>query len=189
MADDSGFGGAAGGLLSAPGDIFNTIYGISQLISGNKHQKNLLENRPQYNIDPNILYNQQLAGQTASEGLSTSAKNFYAENIDRGLGSSIQAGLASGQGLGVINQIYGQSNDAFRNLLAMDAQQKLDNQSALMGANKDLRDERLRSFDYNESQPWNLRYGQAVNQTNSGASNLTSGLKGLGSDALTLLLG
>jgi len=162
-------------------DLFKTFYGLGQMIHGNKKLNELEQNRPVYEVDPNIQYNQQFAGQLASQGLPSSAKNWYTDSIERGLGSTIQAGLASGQGLGNITNAFGSANDSFRNLLAMDAEQKMKNSQLLLDANKDLRDENLRAFDYNEAQKYGDAYKRYSQQTNSGAQNLYGGGNGLGS--------
>jgi len=80
-------------------NLFKIFYGLGQTISGNKKLNDLEKNRPVYNADPNILYNQQLAGKMASEGIPASAKNWYTDSIERGLGSTIQAAKDTGQGL------------------------------------------------------------------------------------------
>lgn len=162
-------------------DLFKLFYGVGQTVSGNKKLNQLEENRPQYLIDPNIQYNQQLAGQIASQGIPDSAKNWYTDSIERGLGSTINASLASGQGLGQITNAFGAANDSFRNLLAMDAEQKRKNQELLMQSGRELRDENLRAFDYNQAQPYADKYARYSAQTNSGATNIYGAGQGLGS--------
>ncbi len=172
-----------GAIIGGATDLFKTFYGLGQMISGNKKLNELEANRPQYQVDPNILYNQQLAGQMASEGLPSSAKNWYTDSIERGLGSTIQAAKDTGQGLGSITNAFGSANDSFRNLLAMDAESKMAKQQLLMGAKRELRDENLRAWDINQNIPFQQKYSRYTNQTNAGAQNLFGGGMGLGADA------
>ena len=167
--------------ISTATDLFKLFYGVGQTISGNKKLNNLEDNRPIYNVDPSIKYNQQLAGQIASQGIPDSAKNWYTDSIERGLGSTINAGLSSGQGLGQITNAFGAANNSFRDLLAQDAMMKQKNQQILMEANKDLRDENLRAFDWNSAQKYADSYKRYSDQTNAGAQNIYGGGQGLGS--------
>ncbi len=172
--------------IGAGSDLFKTFYGLEQMITGNNKLDKLNQNRPQYQVDPNIQYNAQLAGQLASEGLPSSTKNFYGDQIERGLGSTITATLQGGGGLGYVNNAYQSSTDAFRQLLSMDAQQKLQNSQILMGAKKDLRDENLQAWNYNVNVPFQQQWNRYTNQTNSGAQNIFGGGQGLGADTLGL---
>lgn len=167
--------------ISTATDLFKMFYGVGQTISGNKKLNKLEDNRPVYNVDPNIQYNQQLAGQIASQGIPDSAKNWYTDSIERGLGSTINAGLSSGQGLGQITNAFGAANDSFRDLLAQDAMMKQKIQQILMEANRDVRDENLRSFDWNQAQKYGDLYKRYSDQTNAGAQNIYGGGQGLGS--------
>ena len=92
--------------IGGAGELFKLIYGIQQMFHGNSQLNKLEANRPQYEIPQEYNYNQALAGQAASGGLPDSAKNFYADSIERGLGSTIGASLKTGQGLGAINNAY-----------------------------------------------------------------------------------
>lgn len=166
-------------LLGAIPALFKTIYGVGQTIGGNKNLKNL--DRPTYEVSPEITQNRNLAGQIASQGLPDSSKNFYTDSIERGLGSTISSAERTGAGLGAVQDAYSTSTDAFRNLLALDANAKMKNQQVLMDANKDLADQKLRAFDYNQNIPYQQAYNKYTQQTNSGSQNIFGGLEGLAS--------
>lgn len=168
--------------IDAATELFKLGYGGYQVIKGNKGLKDL--ERPYLGISPEIQQNRDLAGQIASQGYSDSAKNFATDSIERGLGSTISSAERTGQGLNSIQSAYSSSTDAFRNLLAMDAQQKLANQGVLMSANKDLADDKLRAWDYNVNQPFQTAFQKYTQMTNSGVQNIFGGAKGVGS-ALT----
>ena len=168
--------------IGAGADVLKSIFGAYQFLHGN-NKLNKLE-RPEYEVDKNILQNQQLGGQIASQGIPDSAKNFYSDQINTGLGSGLNAITQGGGGLGYVSNVLNSSNNSFRNLLAMDAEQKLKNQQVLMDANKDVRDENMKAFDFNKNIPYQNAYNRWSAMTNSGAENIFGGMKGLGATAV-----
>lgn len=174
------------GIIGTATDLFKTIYGVGQMIGGNKNLNQLEGNMPQYTVDSGIQDNANMAAQTASQGFGDATKNYYGNMIERGLGSTIQAGLQTGQGLEFVNNAFGGANDAFMNFLSQDAQQKLKNQEIFFNANKDLRDEKLRAWDYNENLPFQLKWNRATQQTNAGAQNMYGGAAGTASNLMGL---
>lgn len=168
--------------IGAGADLLKSVFGAYQFLHGNS-KLNKLE-RPEYEQDQNILNNQQLAGQIASQGIPDAQKNFYSDQINSGLGSSLNAITQGGGGLGYVTNALGQSNNSFAQLLAMDAESKLRNQDVLMNANKDVRDENMKAFDYNKNRPYELAYNKWSAMTNSGAQNIFGGLKGIGASAV-----
>lgn len=166
--------------IGAAGDLFKTIFGISQMVKGNKDYRNLIQNVPQYQVDPNILYNQSLAQNIAQQGIPSQARNLYTENVERGLGSTLNAITQGGGGLNMANQVFQSGNDAFRKFLEMDAMQKLQNQETLMNANKDVREENLRAFQQNQMLPFQLKFQRSNQLSNAGTQNLFGGLQDLG---------
>ena len=178
--------GAIGAGIAGASELFKLIYGIAQTAKGNKQLNQLEQTMPQYQQDQGILDNKNMAAQTASQGFGDATKNYYGDVIDRGLSSTIQAGLNTGQGLGFVNNAFSNANDAYRGFLAEDAQQKIRNQQVLFDANRDLRDENIRAFDYNENLPWQLKYNRATQKTNAGAQNIYGGGAGVGSSLMML---
>lgn len=158
--------------LGGVSDLAKTGFGIWQFLKGNKDYKNLMNNRPIYEQDQNILNNQKIAGQIASQGIPDATKNYFTEGVERGLGSSIKAGLDTGQGINGITSMYQNSIDAWKDFLSKDASQKLQNQNVLLGANKDVADENKTAFDYNQNIPFQLKLARANQQSNAGAQNI-----------------
>jgi len=173
-------------IISAVTALYKAGSGIAQSSSGNKKLKELEGNMPSYEIDQSIVDNKNMAAQLASQGFGDATKNYYGDVIERGLGSTIQAGLQTGQGLEGITNAFGSANDAFRSFLLQDALQKIENQKILMDANRDLRDENIRAFDYNENIPWQLKYNRATQKTNAGMQNTYSGGKDTASSLMLL---
>ncbi len=154
-------------------------YGLFQTIHGN-HKLNQLQ-RPQYSPDENITFNRNLAAQNANTGLGDQSLQIATDAAERGLGTTVNAGLSTGQGLSGANRAYQNQIDSFKDLSFADAQQKMKNQEALMNANKDLSTENLRAFDYNKNQPYQLAYSKYTQQTNAGPQNIFGGLNQIGS--------
>ena len=163
------------GAIGVGTDLFKTILGITQLIGGNKKLNNLEDNRPIYEQDKNILYNQKLSQQNASQGFGNQYLNLATDNINRNVGTTTNAFLKTGQGLNTVTNTFDQGNSDFMNMLMRDYEQKARNQEGLYRANKDVADENLRAFDYNKNIPYQQKYNRAVQQTNSGAENIFGG--------------
>jgi hypothetical protein len=159
-ADVSQFAGAGLGEL---GGFAKSALGIAQYIQGNKQLKRLEANRPVYNVNP-ILQN------NANFGFGQQATNYYTDSVNRGLGAGINAILAGGGDLNMINSLVGGATNAYKQYAIADAQQKLQNQGALVN------DQRA-AWDYNQNIPFQQHYYRAVQQTNSGMTNALGGIQ------------
>lgn len=168
--------------IDAASQLFRLIYGAGQMISGGKGLKDL--QRPELTQDPFLKQNQLAAGQKSSSGYGDQFLNFGGDAIERNLGTSINAGLKTGEGLGFINNAAGTANNAFQQMLMADAMQKSRNQDALTEANKGLSEDRLRMFNWNSAIPYEQDFNKFTNQTNSGVQNLFGGAQGFGSSAI-----
>jgi len=159
--------------------LLQSGYGLYQLLHGNS-QLNKLQ-RPEYQVDKGIQYNQQLAANNASFGLDDSSKQIATDAAERGLGTTVRSQFDTGQSLGAANRAYQTQVDSFKDLAIADYEAKQQKQSILAGANKDLADEQLRAFDYNKNQPYQLAYQKYTQQTNAGPQNIFGGLNQIGS--------
>lgn len=164
-------------------------YGAVQAIGGNKKLNELEKNRPQRTTDENILYNQKLAGVNAASGLSGEAKNYYTNNINRNLASSINAILSGGGDINQVADLMRGSNDSFNQLMVQDAQAKLANQGTYMAANTAVANENMANWDYNVNIPFQQKYARYTQRTNAGAQNINTGLDALGKTALAAVTG
>lgn len=167
--------------------LAKSIYGIIQDISGNSNLSKLQV--PQRTTDPNILKNQQLAQQIASEGMPDSAKNYYSDSINRTLGQGINAILAGGGDINMISSLVNGATDAYRKISAQDAQQKLANQGVLLNANKAVANENETNWNWDVANPYLQKYARYTQQTNSGAQNIAGGLQDVASAGNAYLTG
>ena len=158
-------------------NMFSLLYAAHQLHSANKLEKTL--KRPIYNVDENILNNQKMAQNIASGGLPDSTKLDYTNNLERNLSGGIGAIQNTGNGgLNSISNLFTGLNQAYGKVLALDAEQKLQNQKLLMDANKDVRDENQLAFDYNKNIPYQQLYNRINEQRNAAAMNMANALHG-----------
>ncbi len=162
------------------------IYGLHQQHKSNKELKQLEANRPQRVTDPNILYNQSIARNIASEGIPSSAKNYYTESINRGLGSGINAILQGGGDINMIASLVGGATDSYKQLLAADSQQKLYNQGMAMQQNQNVANENQANFNWNVANPYLQDFSKYTQQSNSGAQNTYGALTDLGGAGASL---
>ena len=154
-----------GGISAGAGAIGKVAYGAHQVHKGNKDLKALEANRPKYNVNPILANN-------ANFGFGQQATNYYTESVNRGLGSGINAILQGGGDINMINSLVGGATNAYKQYAIADAQQKLQNQEALVN------DQRA-AWDYNSNIPFQQKYYRSVQQTNAGAQNVAGGFQDL----------
>jgi len=129
-----------------------TTLGAAQLAYGLWKQKK--NKRPTYEIPSEIQANLTLAQQQAMQGLPEEQKQQFLNNVQRSQAFSMsqlgsrKAGLA---GVAAINQ---QGQDAYGNLLSMDAQARMQNQNKLYAANQTMADYKDQAFQINKSNPY-----------------------------------
>lgn len=170
----AGIGEIAGLIGQGVDSQFKMGTGLLQGLTGAIALKKLNKNRPQYQVSPDILYNQQLAQQWASQGLPQASINAYQSGINQNQASGINAIERTGQGLNLISMLKGQNDNQFLKLLAMDAEARMANVDKLYGANTAVANEKRQAWDYNVNLPFQQKYNQAVNLTNSGMQNVNS---------------
>lgn len=156
-------------------------YGAIQAIRANKDLKTL--KRPIRTTDENILYNQALARENASEGYSSASKNLYTDNVNRALGSGINAILSGGGDVNMISSLVNGVLPSYRQMMIEDSRLKDQKQGLLMNANQAVAAENEANFDYNQNIPYLQRYYRDVQQTNAGVANVFGGMEGAAGQA------
>lgn len=128
------------------------VKGASDQAKARRIQSN--NQRPTYNIAPEEKRNQELAEYNSGFGLSEGAKQYYMNNAERGLSSGIDAILKGGGDMNNIGSLYGTFNDSNTRLAMIDDQRRMDNLRQLMNQNRSMRDEKDKSFQFNEYAPY-----------------------------------
>lgn len=173
----------AGSISSWIGGGATTTLGAVQTLYGLYKQKH--NKRPEYQIPDEINQNlssaKSYAAQSALEGLPEEQKQQYLSNIQRseayGLNqlSTRKAGLA---GIASLNQ---NSNDAYGNLMAQDAGQRIQNQrygqQLVAGANQNLADYKDKSFEFNKVNPYYENTARNNAMIGAGIQNVSQGLQ------------
>lgn len=174
------------------GQVANTSsmgMGALQMVGGALAMRKLEKNRPQRTTDPNILYNQRMASNIASGGIPQQSLNYYTNNINRSLGAGINAILAGGGDLNMIESLVGGATNNFNQVMAQDAEQKLANQGILMQQNQNVANENQMNWNTNVYQPYLDKYQRAAQMTNSGMTNFQNGLIGTAGTANAMMTG
>lgn len=147
-----------------------TAYGLHQYYKARKMEKD--NKRPEYQIPQEVAQNLTQAQMDALEGLPAAQAQQFIQNIQRGsafgmsqLGSR-KAGLA---GLATLNQ---QQQDAYGNLLSMDAQAVRQNKANLMNQRQVMADYRDQAFQLNKLNPFYEKQAEIEALKGAGIQNI-----------------
>lgn len=155
-----------------------TVTGIAQYIKGRKLAKE--NKRPSYEIPNEIKQNLTQAQMMALEGLPAEQKKQYVDNIQRSQNFTLGAMDDRKAGLTGLSSLMQNSNDAYRNLLSMDAQAKQANQQQLMGQRGIMANYKDKAFDFNKVQPYEAAAQAAQAMQGAGMQNAFGGLSSIG---------
>lgn len=168
-------GGMTNQISNWAGGGATTTLGAAQTAYG-MYLKNK-NKRPEYSIPNEIGQNLTDAQRMALQGLPEEQKQQFINNIQRGtafgmsqLGSR-KAGLA---GLATMNQ---QQQDAYGNLLSMDAQARQQNQANLMNQRQVMADYRDQAFQLNKLNPYYEKTAQSEALMGAGMQNMSQGFQ------------
>ncbi len=112
------------------------------------------KNRPKYEIPKEIGENLSDAQKDALQGLPEEQRQMYLSNLQRGSAQALAGGGSRKAGLAGVQSINQQQNDAYGNLLSMDAQARMSNKQALYGARQTMADYRDQAFQFNTINPY-----------------------------------
>lgn len=147
-----------------------TLLGLNQYYKGKKMLKN--NKRPTYEIPAEVQANLNQAQQMALQGLPEEQKQQFLNNVQRSQAFSMsqagsrKAGLA---GLATINQ---QGQDAYGNMLSMDAQARMQNQGVLMNQRQNMADYRDQAFQINKLNPYYEKQAEGLAMQGAGMQNV-----------------
>lgn len=168
-------GGMSNQISNWAGGGATTTLGAAQTAYGMYLRKK--NKRPEYQIPQEIQQNLTQAQMDALEGLPAAQAQQFIQNIQRGsafgmsqLGSR-KAGLA---GLATLNQ---QQQDAYGNLLSMDAQVRQQNKANLMNQRQVMADYRDQAFQLNKLNPYYENVAQSEALMGAGMQNMSQGFQ------------
>jgi len=183
--------GAAGGppgmligaLIGGGLGIAKSVIGGIQSIQGQKQMKNLLKNRPKYNIPeaymkslgiyqnlaagemPGMQRQEQLIGETTARAMTGAERGSISSNVYQGAVQSAQD----------------KELQALQQLAMMGANYKTQAMQNLAGAQNVMGGLQDQAFEYNVNQPWQIKATMAQEKIQAGGQNLFGGLGDIGS--------
>lgn len=161
------------------------IFGGIQASKG----KNILENtnRPTYKIPDEVLKNLSVSERMALQGLPDAQKKAYVDSLQQNLATSLRGLSSRKSGISGISRLNQTQNQAYQNLLAMDAQARQENQGTAMDARNVMAGYKDKQFQFNQVDPYNAKIDEGQALYGAGLQNIFGGLNtagGIGQMAL-----
>lgn len=150
------------------------LIGGIQAIKGAKDLKKL--QRPVYEIPDEIKQNMTEAELMALEGLPAQQKAQYVQNIQRSLQSGMKGLQSRKAGVAGITDLVQSQNDAFSNLVSMDAVQRQQNQMVAQQRRSEMAQYKDKAFDINKIAPYYEKAQAAQANIGAGLQNIVGAL-------------
>lgn len=132
--------------------------------------------RPTYEIPDEIRRNMTEAEMQAYEGLPAEQKQQYLQNIQRGQATAVKGLSDRKAGLTGITDVLQAQNDAFTNLVSMDAAARQQNRMLSQQARQTMASYKDKAFDVNKMQPYQEKSEEAQALISSGIQNIGSAM-------------
>ena len=163
----------AGALAAIPA-VVQAGTGIYQTFQGNKLANSM--ERPDYSIPQEVLDNLTDSQIQALRGLPEEQRQQYMDNIMRSAQTSISALGDRKAGLAGMSGVQQQQNDAYKNLLSMDAQKREENERNLQATRNTMSEYKDKAFQTNEMQPFQDTMAAAEGMQGAGIQNIKGGV-------------
>lgn len=168
-------GDMTGQISNWAGGGATTTLGAVQLAYGLYNQNKT--KRPTYEIPPEIQQNLTQAQFDALQGLPEEQRQMYIQNLQRGSAQALgQIGSRKG-GLAGVASVNQNQNDAYANLLAMDAQARQQNKDKLYGMRQNMADYKDQAFQFNKVNPYYESVAQNNAMIGAGMQNVSQGFQ------------
>lgn len=139
----------------------------------NKNKRALSQlKQPFYRVQDQYFQNRNEAGQLATEGLPSAAKDYMTTEASRGLGTGIGAIQEQGGSPNDISKLFEGYDRSINRIGAEDAQAQIDNIRYFMNVNKDLAGQKTTQFLVNELQPYEEKVKQYTQNIGNAKQNL-----------------
>jgi hypothetical protein len=139
----------------------------SQKRKAERASKNMLKNRPKYEIPQEIFQNQAMyeamAGSSRVPGQSQ-IEDRIAQNTSQAIGASQRAAGSSVDALSAVSNINQNANNMQNNLGIQGAEYQMMAKDKLAASRGLMADYKNQRFDYNKNQPWQIAYAQKQKQ-------------------------
>ena len=171
----------AGALISGGLALGKAIIGGVQSIQGQKQMKNLLANRPKYNIPEAYMKSlgifQRLA--TAEMPGMQQQEQLIGETTARAMTGAERGSISSNVYQGAVQSAQDRELQALQNLAMMGANYKTQAMQNLAGAQTQMGQLQDQAFEYNVNVPWNIKANMAQSKIQAGGENLWGGITDL----------
>ena len=177
--DNKGLGGLlTGGLMSGALGLGKAIIGGVQSMRGQKQMKNLLKNRPKYNIPEAYMkslgiYQNLAAGEMP--GMQRQ-EQLIGETTARAMTGAERGSISSNVYMGAVQSAQDKELQALQQLAMMGANYKTQAMQNLAGAQNVMGGLQDQQFEYNVNQPWQIKATMAQEKIQAGGQNLFGGL-------------
>jgi len=173
----------AGALISGGLGLGKAIIGGVQSIQGQKQLKNLLANRPKYNIPEAYMkslgiYQNLAAGEMP--GMQRQ-EQLIGETTARAMTGAERGSISSNVYMGAVQSAQDKELQALQNLAMMGANYKTQAMQNLAGAQNVMGGLQDQQFEYNVNQPWQIKATMAQEKIQAGGQNLFGGMGDIGS--------
>ena len=175
-----------GALTSGVLGAGKAIFGGVQAARGRKEMKNLLANRPQYNIPEAYMkslgiYQNLAAGEMP--GMQR-YEQMIGESTSRAMTGAERGAISSNVYQGAVSSAQDRELQALQQLAQMGVQYKTQTMQNLAGAQTQMGQLQDQAFEYNVNVPWNIRANMAQSKIQAGGENLYGGLGDIASTAM-----
>ena len=172
-----------GALTSGALGVGKAIIGGIQSIRGRKEMKNLLANRPQYNIPEAYMkslgiYQNLAAGEMP--GMQR-YEQMIGESTARAMTGAERGAISSNVYQGSVLSAQDRELQALQQLAQMGVQYKTQTMQNLAGAQTQMGQLQDQAWNYNVAQPWDIRANMAQSKIQAGGENLWGGITDLSS--------
>ena len=168
----------AGALISGGLALGKAIIGGVQSIQGQKQMKNLLANRPKYNIPEAYMKSLGIFQNLAAGEMPGMQRQeqLIGETTARAMTGAERGSISSNVYMGAVQSAQDKELQALQNLAMMGAQYKTQAMQNLAGAQTQMGQLQDQAFEYNQNIPWNIRATMAQEKIQAGGQNLFGGL-------------
>jgi hypothetical protein len=132
-----------------------------------------------YEIQDEYFQNNASAAQSAQSGFTQESKDFFTDNVSRGLGTGISGVLSAGGNVNDINKLFQSYSDAFRGFSAEDSEKQINNIRYYHQTNKDLAGQKTIQWGVNEYQPYQAKLKELTQRIEADKINRNNALNGV----------
>lgn len=132
--------------------------------------------RPFYKVQNEYYQNRNLAQEQAQGGLTATAKDYYTNQTERGLGTGISAIQQTGGSPNDIAKLFDNYENGLFNVAAQDSMLQKQNIGQLMATNKDLAGQKTIQWSLNELQPYENKLKELTQRKGAAQINANNAL-------------